>query len=780
MPGRLSFDIKRKTRHQEVMSKVDRRHHNRQQMLKKQREHAKDTLIFSGRNGVPRIVAVIPLCPDNDAFTAVRQLNGSLDINSEIQEGPNRVPVDRFKQKLQYIPMKRHLSECLDGSRVADFILFLLSAAKEVDEYGELILRSVQGQGLSTMFTAVEKLDQLGSAKEKNAVVASLKSYMSHFHPGQEKIYSIDSRQECSNLVRSLCTTTPDGVRWRDERSWMLVEELHRPESEDGLTVLTGVVRGKGLKADRLVHVGDWGTYQVYRIEAAPLSSSSNKGADSMNLHGEAQVLDQPTEDLDCLDSLAPIEERMEDIDGVNLDASSTTAALHKKGVLLDDYRYFSDQDETEEGEMPKRVPKGTSSYQAAWLIGDEQLSDSGSDLDDDVNMGEGEALPGPEDGLEGHVFGGATATEGVPTEYAKSVAFEEMDEYREVEELVQYRAKKRDEALDDFEFPDEVELHPKVAARERLMRYRGLRSLRESPWDKTEDAAHEPEDWKRLFGFRDQHGARVRASREALVGGVAPGTRVRVYIKGVSSEDAAQHNAARPLTMTSLLRHEHKQTVLNFLITLPSDYPVSIKAKETFIVQCGPRRFHTNLVFSQGGNTANDVHKFCRYVHPGQSAVASFIGPVTWGSVPTLFFRATGTTHAEQKEITLPLHLAATGTALPPSTARVIAKRLILTGHPYHIHKKVVTIRYMFFNREDVEYFKALPLWTKRGRVGHIKEALGTHGYFKAMFNERINPQDTIGISLYKRVWPRNSTLWKEPLLSEGVEEEEDCQMQA
>ncbi len=106
-----------------------------------------------------------------------------------------------------------------------------------------------------------------------------------------------------------------------------------------------------------------------------------------------------------------------------------------------------------------------------------------------------------------------------------------------------------------------------------------------------------------------------------------------------------------------------------------------------------------------------------------------------------------------------LPLTLIGTGTALPPSTSRVIAKRIILTGHPYHIHKKIVTIRYMFFNREDVEWFKAMPLWTRRGRSGYIKEALGTHGYFKATFDGRINPQDSIGVSLYKRVWPRNSS---------------------
>jgi len=73
-----------------------------------------------------------------------------------------------------------------------------------------------------------------------------------------------------------------------------------------------------------------------------------------------------------------------------------------------------------------------------------------------------------------------------------------------------------------------------------------------------------------------------------------------------------------------------------------------------------------------------------------------------------------------------------------------------------------------MFFNREDVEWFKALQLWTKRGRSGFIKESLGTHGYFKATFDGKINPQDSVGVSLYKRMWPRNAKAWSSTKLSD------------
>lgn len=38
-------------------------------------------------------------------------------------------------------------------------------------------------------------------------------------------------------------------------------------------------------------------------------------------------------------------------------------------------------------------------------------------------------------------------------------------------------------------------------------------------------------------------------------------------------------------------------------------------------------------------------------------------------------------------------------GSFLNPDTTRIIAKRIILTGHPFKVHKKTATVRYMFFN---------------------------------------------------------------------------------
>lgn len=754
----------RKTTHQQVMSKFDRKNQARQIRQIKHQQNVKSSSIFAGQNGAPRVITIVPLCEDMDAVAAIQKLNQAVDAESLWPlEGHMRVRVDRFKQSLVYVPVGRDLMTALDACRVADFVIFLLSPTEEPGEKGESLLKTIEGQGVSNVLTMVQNLDTVEPAKRRPQVVASLKSYITHFFPNQEKVLSLDAESECSNAIRSLCTTTPKGIKWREDRSWMLIENVQWPSnlaeaSTEGEIVVTGVVRGRGLKANRLVQVGEWGYFQIEKITDAALPLSKKRKADEMAVdepRGE-EVLEAPDDEQEDLAELAPYEATMEDVDVLSVSEAPT----EKRGVLLDDHYYFSD-DETHLPDAPKRLPKGTSSYQSAWFLGD--MSDSGSDfgsdfedaVDDegDIDM-EVPALP--QDGLEG--LDKATLkepTEAAPSEYPQSEMFLDPSSDDEAAQLAEYRAQRKTEANEDLEFPDEIELHPNVLARERLARYRGLKSLRTSHWETSEDRAHEPEEWNRLLQVPDYKRAKKQIDNDSLVGGIQPGRRVHVHLRNVPLVLQHTYNPTQPLALYSLLRHEQKRTVVNYSITLSSDHPSPLRSKDELVLQCGSRRFFINPMFSQSGNTPNNVHKFLRYLHPGQTAIASFIAPITWGSVPALFF---------QPSVSMPgtpLNLIATGTSLPASTSRVIAKRVILTGHPYKIHKKLVTVRYMFFNKDDVQWFKALQLWTKRGRSGFIKESLGTHGYFKATFDGKINPQDAVGVSLYKRVWPREARPW-------------------
>lgn len=766
-------DSSRKTPHQQIMSKIDRRNQARQLRLLKHQDNLKSSSVFSGHHGAPRIVAVVSLCRDTDPQAAVRKLSQDDTKTAEMpSRGHFRIRVDRFKQNVIFVPVGLDLISALDACQVADFIIFLLSPTQEVDEDGEMLLRAVEGQGVSDIFTMVQDLDKLEPPKRRSQAVGSLKSYITHFLPSQEKIHSLDSDRECTNVMRSLCTINPKGVKWREDRSWMLVENAEWPETEDqsitqGEVVITGVVRGRGLKANRLVQVGDWGCFQIDKITAAMLPASRKRKADEMAIdmeQAQEHILEIPDEEQDDLADLAPYDATMEDIGEVPVSEVPT----ERRGVLLDDHHYFS-EDETQLPDIPKHLPRGTSSYQSAWFL--EGESDSDSDVDDAMNDEEDVSMDAPalpQDGTEGiNHLSQHEPTEATPSEYPQTEMFLDPSPDEEAAQLAAYRSERKNEANDDLEFPDEIELHPNVLARERLARYRGLKSLKSSNWETEEDKAHEPDEWNRLLQVPKYKQVKKTAIREALVGGVQPGQRVNVHLRSVPLSYKKTYDISTPLIVFSLLRHEQKRTMVNFSITLNSNHPGPIRSKDQLVVQCGPRRLIINPLFSQTGNTPNNVHKFLRYLHPGQTAMASFIAPVTWGSLPVLFFKETTEPQtndlAQKKDAFLPhLELIGTGTSQAPDRSRVIAKRIILTGHPYKIHKKLVTIRYMFFNKEDVNWFKALPLWTKRGRSGFIKESLGTHGYFKATFDGKINPQDAVGVSLYKRVFPRNATAWR------------------
>ncbi|KAK5278563.1 ribosome biogenesis protein tsr1, partial [Cryomyces antarcticus] len=185
----------------------------------------------------------------------------------------------------------------------------------------------------------------------------------------------------------------------------------------------------------------------------------------------EENALDQPTVDQDDLNELAPEEIAMEDAAAYPV----SLAPSERKGVFLDDHHYFDD-DESHIPNMPKKLPKGTSNYQAAWYLGD--VSDSGSEFDDvedvdgDLDM---ERSAVPADGVEG-LQDMPEPTEVGASEYPQSEMFLDPSPDEEAEQLAEYRARRKDEAEEDLEFPDEIELHPNVLARERLARYRGLK----------------------------------------------------------------------------------------------------------------------------------------------------------------------------------------------------------------------------------------------------------------------------------------------------------------
>ncbi len=337
----------------------------------------------------------------------------------------------------------RRFYETLDACKAADYVLFVLSPTTEVDPWGDLLLRSLQAQGIPDVVTCVSTTDYPPDPNTPPVVVKSLVSIILDFVRWQKRVFDLDSTSDRLNAVRALCDRRPSEIRWREGRPWLLAEDV---QWHDGVLGITGIVRGATLSANRLVHLPNYGDFQIHKV--GPISSDELlvlilmcacqimsaalprpvKG-NATTMEVEPVVLSEPDPtDADSLVSTNepetmhdeqtwPTEEEMHGATGEENGAGDAA------GEGIPDAR---------KGTTPKRVkriPKGMSEYQASWIVDDDDYEDEeeqgdGSDgptdgeVEDDEEMVE---VPEPEEDMESR----------------RSVAFKDLDLEEEAKQCV-------------------------------------------------------------------------------------------------------------------------------------------------------------------------------------------------------------------------------------------------------------------------------------------------------------------------------------------------------
>lgn len=720
------------------LSKNERKNQARQLKEKKILETKITRKIFEGSQGAEKIVTIIPLTNDISASEIASSLLNSVkdpnDIDYEFAfPSVSNVKVLRFRSNLKIIvPDSNDLLSILDAAKISDFVLFGISASQEVDpNYGEQILRAVIAQGIASVMGVLPNL--VSAYPKKNLqqdIRQSLSSYFSHFFPTEEKLFALENVSECLTCIRTVCQKFPKSVKWRDARGYLVADSI--TQEGENLCVIEGTVRGIGFNANSLIHIPGKGDFQIDHIE---------------KLTREMDDIITPDENQETLEEFNPEEVEMEDDwEGFEEDG--------EWGVRMDGREYFDD----ERNNKPVRkfkVPKGTSEYQSKWLLDDvlEGVSDVESADEEEELLGmEGNDNQMDEEAAMNELADDDDDDEAMNdgmTENGDSEMFVDLTPEEEQRQLLEFRS----EVKDDQEFPDEIELHPNESAKKELAKYRGIKSLANCDWEYDEYDDEAPKEWARLLRISNFKSLKNQLTKEAIKNAqVNISNKIKIYIKAPSDIISDCH--VRPYIVYGLLQHEHKQAVVHFSFQNWEDFEESIPSKETIIAQYGPRRQVIKPIFNQASNNANNVHKMERFHHPGNVSVATCIAPPVFFNAPTIFYRqkADGS-----------LQLIGQGTFLNCDHTRVIAERAILTGHPVKIHKRVVTVRYMFFNAEDINWFKAVPVYTTLGRTGFIKESLGTHGYFKANFDGKLTAQDVVSMSLFKRAWPEYSSMYNQ-----------------
>lgn len=70
---------------------------------------------------------------------------------------PSLSSASRFKTSLQFLlPPARDIYAILDASKAADYVVFLLSDETDVSEWGDTLLRCLQGQGIGEVVAIVQ------------------------------------------------------------------------------------------------------------------------------------------------------------------------------------------------------------------------------------------------------------------------------------------------------------------------------------------------------------------------------------------------------------------------------------------------------------------------------------------------------------------------------------------------------------------------------------------------------------------------------------------------
>mmetsp|Transcript_85486 Transcript_85486/g.151224 ORF Transcript_85486/g.151224 Transcript_85486/m.151224 type:complete len:796 (-) Transcript_85486:49-2436(-) len=730
--------------------------------LKQLRDAKKEDIMYKKRFGndfddrppPPKVVCIVAFHTQADSLSLKRKLLSVCGKPAEeVAALPPHIPaavalpnwaqgpgIDR--PRILVIDPPRDVFGVLDAAKCADVVLCAVGPHASLEEpsfdaVGYKMLTALKAQGLPVVFGAVHGSDtSMVTSGKKQAEAKKFVTRYFHSELGAEtKLFQAGTDEEVKVMLRALAAATPKELTWRGNRGYMMAQEAEYNATE-GILSLRGYVRGPGLRCRHLAHLTGHGDFVIEKISTLsdPCPMGTERGGSSSSSVGEKVV-----------DELGP-----EGVDQQRLQAYDPTLAEQTWPTIEE----LEAQDK-DLSSKPHRKGRGAAQIKAPGEAGggeEAEAGDGGDDAMGDAEGGNMEDDEGSEDGAPSVAPSGMAGTEDawdVSSNMTMDVPSSEAvaAEKRRREVLMQ-RSK------EELEFPDEVDTPLEVPARERFQRYRGLKSFRTTPWDPYEDL---PVEYSRIFEF-EAFASTAKASRDqyaedcyALENGGVSQLYCCVRLRGVPPNVFDKQTRGVPFVLSGLFESEQKVSVIHGHISRIKDYTEVIKSKQEVLMHAGFRRFSARPTFSdipRKGSSRDEKFKFMRFLHEEVTTCASFYAPIVFPPCRLLM--------SVQNEGDSVPELAAAGNVVSVDPKQLLIKRIILTGYPFRTQKNKGVVRFMFFNPNDIRWFKPVELYTKKGLRGHITESLGTHGYMKCRFSAFIKQDDTVCMHLYKRVYPK------------------------
>ncbi|KAJ4849802.1 hypothetical protein Tsubulata_031520 [Turnera subulata] len=729
----------------------------RNKMLREQKRAAllKEKRSSNPSTTPPRVIVLFGLSADVDTDTLAQDLlkslcpEGNRDLSSTVVSSEYKMRATILKAP------HGDLLSCMEMAKVADLFAFVASANSScedssssdyIDSFGSQCLSVFRSLGLPSTVVFIRDLPV--ELKKRNDSKKVCASSLAGVFPEDCKFYPADTKDELHKflwLFKEQRLTTP---HWRSQRPYLISQKVDMAADDFNsgkcTLLVTGYLRAHSLSVNQLVHISAAGDFQLQKIEV--LNDPS-----PLNLRKERNAMDSDDVlNAEVVRTLVP-NETQEPLVVENIpDPLAGEQTWPTEAEMAE-----ADENQKQKKLKKRTLPRGTSEYQAAWIVDetDDEGSDSGSEEDDGMVLDETESHY-PKDtnnefdddraSLDIRDFDEESENDSVMME-SENLTREQIED--EIKKIKAAHA-------EDEEFPDEVDTPMDIPARKRFAKYRGLKSFRTSSWDPKESL---PPEYARIFAFDNFARTQKHVFAKTLDmeqsnrdDYILAGQYARLHIKDVPIHVASKlclFSKTAPAIVCGLFQHESKMSVLHFSLKKHDTYDAPVKAKEELIFHVGFRQFVARPIFSTD-NMNSDKHKMERFLHAGRFSMASIYAPISFPNLPLIVLKSGDAGAAPA--------VVAVGSLKSVDPDRIILKKIILTGYPQRVSKSKASVRYMFHHPEDVRWFKPVEVWTKCGRHGRIKEPVGTHGAMKCIFNGVLQQHDTVCMSLYKRAYPK------------------------